>query len=288
MNAQKPTFGDLFPVAVPVIGMVHLKALPGTPDYDRGGGVSAIIEAAVEDAKLLQSGGIDAIQVENQFDRPFLKGGEIGPEIVAVLAAAAVEVRRAVSLPMGINVHLNGVKEAIAVAQAAGAQWIRAFEIANAYVSNSGIVEAAGPQALRYRSAIGAESVLVIGDFHVKHGSHSLIADRTIIEQAADVEEAGGDGVIVTGVKTGLAPTRKEIEEIRAAVSVPILVGSGFSAQNAGELVPVIDGVIVGSSLKQGGVLHNQVDTKRVTALMEMMRNLRKERRTERSRSQKR
>ncbi len=281
MNAQKRSFADLFDVTVPIVGMVHLKALPGTPDYDRAGGVSAIIDAAVEDARRLQAGGIDAIQVENQFDRPFLRRGEIGPEIVAVLTAAAVEVRRAVDLPLGVNVHLNGVEEAIAVAQATNAQWVRAFEIANAYVSNSGLVEAAGPAALRFRAAISADSTLVLGDFHVKHGSHSLIADRPIAEQAADVEEAGGDGLIVTGIKTGLAPTRQDIEGIRAVVSIPVLVGSGFSDKNAEELIPVIDGVIVGSSLKEDGNLHNAVDIPRVKALMDLVRSLRKERHTQ-------
>jgi predicted TIM-barrel enzyme len=62
----KSKFRSVFKTTKPVIGMVHLKPLPGSPKYDSSGGMKKIMEAAYIDAERLVSGGIDAIQVENQ------------------------------------------------------------------------------------------------------------------------------------------------------------------------------------------------------------------------------
>lgn len=272
---HKKKFTDIFTTKKPIIGMVHLKPLPGSPEYDGDGGMRRIIDHAVAEAKRLEEGGVDGIQIENQFDRPFLKPQHIGMETVAAVTAAAAAIKSSVELPMGINIHLNGISQAIAVAHAIGAGWIRAFELANAYVSNSGIIEAAAPEALRYRAFLQAENVMIFGDFHVKHGSHQLIADRSVIEQAEDVEDGGADAVIITGTKTGSAPVPEDVEMIRSAVSVPILIGSGLSAENAEQLVPVIDGAIVGSSFKVDGKIENDTDPRRVRVFMEKVRQLR-------------
>jgi membrane complex biogenesis BtpA family protein len=176
---------------------------------------------------------------------------------------------------MGVTVHLNGVKQALAIAVAAQCQWIRAFELANAYISNAGLVEAAGPALMRYRAALRAEGIMVFGDFHVKHGSHQIIADRSIPEQAEDVETALGDGVIVTGIKTGTPPDRHDVSAIRDAVGLPILIGSGLSSSNLEQLLPLVDGAIVGSSFKKDGVLANPVDRARVREFMDRVRAIR-------------
>ncbi len=53
----------LFGTEKPIIGMVHLKALPGTFHYD--GNMDNIYEAAIHDAKALEEGGVHGIMVEN-------------------------------------------------------------------------------------------------------------------------------------------------------------------------------------------------------------------------------
>ena len=273
--AGNDTFIKLFNTAKPVIGMVHLKALPGTPAYDEKKGMQWIIEHAVSEAEKLEAGGIDGIQIENQFDKPFCKPEDTGCEIVAAVTAASMAVKNAVSVPFGINIHLNGVKQAVAVAHAAGAGWVRAFELANAYISNSGIIEAAAPEVMRFRRMINAEKVRIFGDFHVKHGSHFIISDRTIEEQVEDVGTSGGDAVILTSTATGKAPSVEDAERIRKATHLPILIGSGFSLSNAEELLSVVDGAIVGSSLKVDGKIENDTDTGRVRELMDLVKSFR-------------
>lgn len=266
---------ETFGTELPMIGMVHLLPLPGTPDYDADGGVAKIMEHAIHDAERLVTGGVDGIQVENQFDRPFPLPRDIGPETTAVVTAAVVEVKKVVSIPLGVNIHLNGAAEALAIAHAVGASWIRVFSMANAYISTSGYVEGAGPSLMRYRRTIGAEGVKILGDFHVKHGSHALINDRPIAEQAADAAEAGADVVIATGFKTGKAPQPEDLQAVRKAVSAPIFVGSGLTLDNAASIVPHIDGAIVGSYLKENGDIRRPVDTERTSRFMEAVRALR-------------
>lgn len=267
---------QLFNIEKPIIGMVHLKPLPGSPGYRSDQGMNAIIDAALEDACRLAEGGVDGIQVENQGDWPFLKAQEIGVETVAALTAVVSHLKARHKLPMGINIHLNGVCQALAVATATDCQWVRAFELANAYVSSSGIVEAAGPQALRYRRFLQAEKkVRIFGDFHVKHGSHQLVAEKPLAEQAHDVVAALADGVIVTGTETGRPPGAEDIAAIRKIVPVPLLIGSGLTQQNLAELLSLADAAIVGSYFKVDGVIQNPVDVSRVASFMREVRAVR-------------
>jgi len=272
---NKQSFAATFGTEKPIVGMVHLPPLPGSPGYNQDGGIAKIVERATEDARRLEAGGIDALQIENQFDKPFLLPEEIGHEVISIVTAAAMEVARVVSVPMGINIHLNGADQALAVALAVGARWIRIFSLASAYISTSGYVQAAGPRLLRYRREIHAEHILILGDFHVKHGSHALIADRPLVEQALDAEEAGADVVVSTGFKTGVAPDAESIRAVQSSVSVPVFLGSGLSRENANSLLPVIDGAIVGSTFKEDGIITRPVDTDRVKRFMETVRRIR-------------
>ena len=52
-----------------VIGMVHLGPLPGSPLW--GGSMKAVTEHALDDARALWDGGVDALLVENYVDVPF-------------------------------------------------------------------------------------------------------------------------------------------------------------------------------------------------------------------------
>lgn len=254
--------------------MIHLLPLPGAPRYEAGG-MKKVFERAEEEAVMLEDAGVDGLQVENIWDLPYCKPDCIGPETVAGLAAAASAVSRKVTIPVGINCHINGVCQALAVAAAVGAKWVRAFELANAYISNSGIIEAAGPEALRYRARLNADDVMIFGDFHVKHGSHHILSDRSLEEQSHDVENSGGDAVIITGLKTGSAPTIQDIKRIRNAVSIAVLIGSGLSMSNAEELFPLSDGAIVGSSFKEGNDWRNRVDPGRASAFMKRIKSIR-------------
>lgn len=268
---MKSTFrlNEIFRVDKPIIGMVHLRPLPGSAGYRSGSGMKTIVNEGLEDASRLIEGGVDGIQIENQGDWPFQPPEEIGPETVAAVTAAVSRIRDRFDVPMGINIHLNGVCQALAIAVATECQWVRAFELANAYVAPSGIINAAGPRALRYRCFLRAEEkVMILGDYHVKHGSHQLVADKSRAELAHDAETSLADAIIITGRETGSAPDADEISTIRKAVSVPLLIGSGLGKDNIKELLTIVDGAIVGSAFKIDGRLESPVDVKLVKDFM--------------------
>ena len=141
-----------------VIGVVHSKALPGAPKYD-GGPVSEIYDYALAEAQRYAEAGVDGLIVENHGDIPFLKPDAIGPETAACMAIMTERVRVATGLPIGVNVLANGALQALAIAQASGASFIRVNQWSNAYVANEGILEGPAAAALRYRKTIGAEAI---------------------------------------------------------------------------------------------------------------------------------
>lgn len=176
-----------------------------------------------------------------------------------------------VNLPLGINVLANAAIPALAVAKAGGARFVRVNQWANAYVANEGFVEGEAARALRYRAKIGARDVAVFADAHVKHGAHAIVADRSVPELVRDVEFFDADAVIATGQRTGDAATPDEIGTVRSGTALPVLVGSGVSHANIDTILPLVDGVIIASALKEEGVWWNRVDRSRVTAFMEQV-----------------
>lgn len=260
-------FTSVFSTPKPLIGTVHLQPLPGAPQYC-GADMSDVIRRAVADARNYELAGIDGLIVENEGDIPFLKPDQVGPETVAALTVVTAAVVAAVRIPVGVFCLANATLQSLAVAKATGARFIRANQWANAYVANEGIIEGAAAITLRYRAAIHAHDIKVLADVHVKHGSHAIVGDRSIEELTYDTEAFGADALIATGQRTGDPTTIEEVSQIARVASRPVLVGSGLNADNAGELMSVADGAIVGSAMKQDGVWWNAVDVERAKAIV--------------------
>lgn len=253
----------LFGVPRALIAMIHVRALPGTPAADAD--LDAVIATAVSEARAYRDAGVHALMIENMFDRPFLAAA-VGPEIVAAMTAVGREVRREVGLPLGVQVLAGANRESLAVALACGAAFIRAEAYVYAHVADEGLLQADAGPLLRYRRAIGADRVRVFADVKKKHAAHAVTADVSVVETARAAEFALADAVIVTGIATGSAADPAEVRAVRAAVTIPTLVGSGVTPENL-ERYAAADGFIVGSSLKQGGVWSNALDPDRVRAL---------------------
>ncbi|MEM0441085.1 MAG: BtpA/SgcQ family protein [Candidatus Caldarchaeum sp.] len=265
---------QLFKNPKPIIAMIHLPPLPGSPRY-AGAAMEDIIEYALRDAELLKAGEVDGLQVENIGDYPYLKPDEIGHETTAFLAVVAREIRKATGMPVGICCLANGVIQAMAACVASGARWVRAAEWANAYIADEGFVEAIAHKALRYRANLRAYDVKVFADVHVKHGSHFIISDRPFEEQVADVEFFDADAIIVSGTRTGAETPLERVVKAKQATSLPVLIGSGLNATNAETLLKVADGAIVGSYMRKDGVFWNPVELARVKTLMSVVKKLR-------------
>jgi len=275
---EKRFIKDIFKQNKPIIGMIHLRPLPGSPLYDPANmSVSKITEIAINEALKLQNADVDGLQIENIWDYPYLKGSDIGHETTTIMAVIASKIKESVDIPIGINCHLNGGMKALAIAAAVEAKWVRVFEWVNAYVSHAGILEGIGGKLSRYRSFLKAEDIKFFCDVNVKHGSHFIISDRTIADQARDAESEGAEALIVTGFETGKSPTPEKVKEFSRNVQVPVFLGSGTDISNVSTLLKYADGAIVGSYFKEGNDWKRPVDCKKAEEFMKVVKKLREE-----------
>ena len=261
MSAAKPLFSS----AKPVIAMIHVGALPGTPASSRS--LREIEAQAVKEAKLYREAGVNGLMLENMHDTPYLRGW-VGPEIVAAMAVIARAIKDAGRLPCGVQLLAAANTEALAVALAAGLDFIRAEGFAFAHVADEGVIQSSAAELLRYRRAIGAEHVQVWADVKKKHSSHAITADVGIGETAHAVEFMRGDAVIVTGTVTGDAPKAEDVRDVSRATRLPVYLGSGVTAANVAGFMADADGFIVGSEFKREGHWSGEVEPKRVRRFM--------------------
>src|SRR5262249_40553671 len=154
--------------------------------------------------------GVDGVIIENMHDVPYLRG-EVGPEIVAAMTAIGQEVKLAAKVPVGIQILAGANIEAMAVAHAAGLDFVRVEGYAYAHVADEGLIQSSAAKLLRYRKTIGATDVQVWADIKKKHAAHSITADVSLGETAETVEFMGADCVIVTGSVTGRPPTLEDV-----------------------------------------------------------------------------
>jgi len=246
-----------------LIAMLHAPALPGSA---RSSLASAeVIQRVLADARAAAAGGADALLLENYGDAPF-SPGRMPPHVIAFLTMLALRVQESVDLPIGVNALRNDARAALAVALAAGGAFVRVNVLAGVVATDQGLVAGRADRVLAYRRQLGA-AIPILADVDVKHGRP--LWGATIGDRAQDlVERAGADALVVTGDATGRPPDLADLEAVRAACpATPLIVGSGVTAANAGGLLPLADGAIVGTALKRGGQVGAPIDPERVAAV---------------------
>lgn len=265
-------FRSVFKVPKPIIGMVHVEPLPGTPNYK--GKVKDIINKACTEAKLYLNAGVDAIGIENMHDVPYLCK-TAGPEISSLMSIIGYELKSLTKLPVGIQILAGANKQALAAANSAGLDFIRAEGFVFSHIADEGTIQSDAAELLRYRKNIGAESILIFTDIKKKHSSHNITSDVSIEETAEAAEFFQSDGVIITGTSTGKEANINEIKSVKKIVKIPVIIGSGVNEQNADKYLPSCDALIVGSFFKKNGNWKNTVDKSRVISFMKKVNKLR-------------
>jgi uncharacterized protein len=286
----------------PVVGMVHLLPLPGSPRWQ--GSMDQVLGRAEEDARALLEGGVDGLLVENFGDVPFHPGA-VPPETVAALARAVVRVRevveglrsrtepgrrrgpadpagpggRARPIPVGLNVLRNDARAGVGIAAAAGAAFLRVNVHTGSMFTDQGLLEGRAHETLRERARL-VPHLLLLADVHVKHATPPI--GESLEAAARDAVHRGlADILVVSGSGTGEATDPERIRRVREAVpGVPVWVGSGVTADTVGRILGEPEGtgageaesdggsgahgVIVGSALHRDGVVGRGIDPARV------------------------
>lgn len=264
---MKPFLDTAKQMTLPALfGMVHVKALPGTPFNAHE--MEKIVSIAVSEAEQFQIAGFDGIILENMHDRPYLKC-EVGPEIVAGMSRVACEVKRRVgnAFPVGIQILAGANIEALAVAHISGCEFIRAEGCVFGHVADEGWIEACAGKLLRERARIGAGRVRIWTDIQKKHSAHAVTNDISLEDWVHGAEFFGIDGVIVTGSATGKAAAKDEVKRAKKAGRIPVIVGSGITADNARDYASA-DAWIIGSSIKYDGYWENPLDPDRLKQMV--------------------
>ncbi len=255
-----------------LIGVVHLRAMPGDPGH-RGGGFEAVLDAAKRDAEALARGGADAMIVENFGSAPFPKGTAdqpTPPHQIAMLTRA-VEACLRLGAPVGVNVLRNDVVSALGIAAATGAGFVRVNVHVGAYVTDQGLIEGRAFETLRYRALVDARDVKILADVRVKHATP--LAPQPVDVEVKDALRRGmADAVVVTGTGTGEPVSADLLAEVHAAApDATVVIGSGMSPSRA-DLAALADAAIVGTWIKHDGDVARPVDPARVRRLKDALR----------------
>lgn len=254
-----------------IIGMVHLLPLPGSPGW--GGSMDAVIERACRDATTLGEGGVDGLIVENYGDKPFFADA-VPAETVASMTAAASEVVRVSSVPVGINVLRNDALAALSVAVASRGRFIRVNVLTGTMATDQGWIRGRAAELARLRTTLGGD-IEVFADVFVKHASPP--PGLSIEEAARDTWHRGGaHALVVSGSGTGAETSVTDLAKVREAVpEAPVWVGSGARPEHLAALARLSTGVIVGSAVQEDGEAGRIVDPARLERFVTSAREAR-------------
>lgn len=267
--SRRTRFQDVFSSKKPIIGMIHLPPLPGTP-AGKDARFSALVKFALSELDALQRGGVDGVIVENFWDLPYLPAS-VPAVTLAAMAAVAGAVVTSASIPVGVNILYNDYVSELALARAVGAAFIRAEVYIDPAYAETGLIPACAAQLQRERTALYAEDVAVLADVQGKNTQ--AMWPRPLGESAADAQNRGlADAVVVTGTGTGKSASIEDLRQVRASLEVPLLAGSGVTPHSVPQILSICDGAIVGSFFKRDGRIQAPVDSERVSALVQAAR----------------
>ncbi len=247
-----------------LIGMIHLPPLPGGPQNNPP--LSASLARALDDARILQSAGFDALMIENFGDTPF-SATQIDPATVASMAVITAAIKNEVNLPVGINALRNDSISALGIAAAVEASFIRVNVLIGVAATDQGFIEGNAANLHRYRKQLDA-NVAILADVHVKHAQPISQPDVALAAEET-AYRGGADALIVSGTTTGRPADIDAIKKIKSAVpDRPLLIGSGATTDSIREILKIADGAIVGTSIKIDGITTAPVDPDRARALV--------------------
>ncbi len=268
----------------PVIGMVHLGPLPGSP---AAAPIADVVGWALDDAGALAEGGLTAVMIENFHDVPFYPD-RVPPVTVAAMAMIVAGIqRRQRSLTVGINVLRNDAEAALGIAAVTGAAYIRVNVHAGAAVTDQGLIPGEAHRTLRLRrdlgldgEASGGAGVGILADLRVKHARS--LGQRPLADSARDLRLRGlADAIIVSGEATGAPTDLQELATVREALpDCPLIVGSGVCPETIADYAALADGFIVGTALQENDDGRRRVSVAQTGRLIAALRAARTDQRS--------
>jgi len=253
--------------------MIAVLPLPGSPLYD--GDDQRVMDQALADLDVYKEAGVDSILFENDHDLPYIQP-PLDEKGIALMTKIVKEARQRFDGPIGIQMLEAANITSLEIAAEADLDYIRVEAFVFAHVGGSGIINGSAGKILRRRKELQAEHIRVFADVKKKHGSHSLTIDLDIKDEVMQAEFFLADGVIVTSQFTGINPDKDDLIKAKSATKLPVLIGSGMTAENIQEYLPLADGFIVGSYFRKDGKFLEKLDPARLHQFLDVFVSTRK------------
>jgi membrane complex biogenesis BtpA family protein len=251
-------------------GMIHVPALPGS--YRSQLSFKEIIDFCLIDTETLVTNGITHLFIENFWNVPFPKSNS-QPHIIAGITIIVEKIKtKFPEVTLGINILRNDALSALGIASMTGSKVIRVNVLTHARLTDQGIIEGCAYDLKTYSGQLNSP-IKIWADIEVKH---SVPLSPVPIEDAINdaIERGGADKVVFSGTRTGM-PVKRDILlsliDNGVLEADLIVIGSGINQNNLKNYLDLANNFIVGSSLKLENKLHNHIDPKKVTQLVESL-----------------
>jgi len=262
---------NIFGTKKPIIAMCHLGALPGDPNFDKKGGMQAVIEWARKDLTALQNGGVDGVMFSNEFSLPYLT--QVPAVTVGAMARIIGELMQEIRIPFGVNVLWDPIAS-LDLAAATGARFIREI-MSGVYASDFGLWNTNCGEIVRHQHAIAAEDVKLL--FNIVPEAAVYLGHRDLVDIArSTVFNHKPDALCVSGLTAGSETDAQFLSMVKEAVPDTILfANTGVRLSNVAEQLTIADGAVVGTAFKVDGIFENHVDEERVQEFMDKVKSIR-------------
>ncbi len=264
-------FSRVFGKRKPIIGMVHLGALPGSPLHDADAGLEGLVAGARADLRALQAAGFDAVMFGNENDRPY--EFEVDTASTATMAYVVGQLKSEIEVPFGVNV-LWDPKSTIALAAATGAGFVREI-FTGTYASDMGFWAPDAGASMRYRDRLGRGDLAML--FNVSAEFADSLDRRSLADRARSaVFSSIPDAVLVSGQITGEAAALSDLEAVKSVLpNTPVMANTGVKHETVADVLKIADGCVVGSALKIDGDTWKSIDADRANDFMSRVRAVR-------------
>jgi membrane complex biogenesis BtpA family protein len=262
---------SIFGVVKPLIGVVHLLALPGSSSFDRDAGMGPILAAARQDTEVLIDAGVDGLIFCNGGDRPYRV--DVGTEQATGMSAIVGELKGGLDLPpFGIDL-LWDPTSSLAVAKAVEARFVREVFV-GVFESDMGQLRPDPGAAFSYRHMIGADGIAVFTNLTPEFASP--LGTRTVADRAQGARFFGCTAVMISGPRAGEPFRSVDLDDARAAVpEIPVIANTGIRHDTAERILETADGIVVGTAMKIDGRTANRIDPRRARQMVELTKSAR-------------
>jgi membrane complex biogenesis BtpA family protein len=262
---------ELFKVEKPIIALLHLRALPGDPDFC--GNIEKVIDQAKADLQALQDGGVDGVLIANEFSLPYQLKAE--PVTVGAMGYIVGRLKDEIHVPFGVNIVFNAM-ETLELAASTGASFIRSA-FTGAYMGESGVMLTNAGKIARRKKELGLDNLKLL--YKVNPESDAYLVPRDIQTITKSIKfNCNPDGLCVSGASAGCETDTQILADVKAvAGDTPVFCNTGFSAKTAREKLAICDAACVGTTFKVDGKFENNVDPARVIEVMNIVQQIRSE-----------